>query len=50
MLAELDHPRFTGVWIGLHGSGDFHSTAYLLAWLDVARSRSRTGFFCYTQS
>ncbi|AUI58988.1 hypothetical protein B1H26_21835 [Amycolatopsis sp. BJA-103] len=49
MLAELDHPKFTGAWIRIHDSGDFHSTAYLLAWLDIARSRTDTGFYCYTK-
>ncbi len=49
MLAELDHPKFTGAWVRVHDSGDFHSAAYLLAWLDIARSTPETGFYCYTK-
>jgi hypothetical protein len=37
-------------YVRVHGSGDFFSEAYFLAWLEVARRRPRTIFYAYTKA
>jgi hypothetical protein len=49
MLAELAAPRFRGVWVRIHDSGDFFSNDYLNAWLRICRARPATQFYCYTK-
>jgi hypothetical protein len=49
MSAELDHPRFHGAWVRIHDSGDFFSTPYLMAWLEVIRAHPNTNFYAYTK-
>jgi protein gp88 len=49
MLDELSHKRFIDAWVRIHDSGDFHSRAYLSAWLEIMRARQRTRFYAYTK-
>jgi hypothetical protein len=36
--------------VRIHVSGDFFSQAYFDAWLEVARQRPKTAFYCYTKA
>ncbi|HEY3562476.1 MAG TPA: hypothetical protein VGL05_33650 [Kribbella sp.] len=49
MVDELGAARFRGCWIRIHDSGDFFSDDYLLAWLDICRTRPDTNFYAYTK-
>ncbi|MGW5722820.1 GP88 family protein [Amycolatopsis sp. NPDC003865] len=49
MVDELGAARFCGSWIRIHDSGDFFSDDYLLAWLDICRTRPDTNFYAYTK-
>lgn len=42
------HPRQR--YLRIHVSGDFHSVAYIEAWVRIARRRRRTQFWAYTRS
>ncbi|WP_100112542.1 GP88 family protein [Streptomyces alboflavus] len=51
MAEEIRHKRYLGKWIRLHDSGDFHSDAYLAAWLRIMRNAPEgIWFYCYTKS
>ncbi len=49
MVDELGAAKFCGGWIRIHDSGDFFSDEYLLAWLDICRTRPDTNFYAYTK-
>lgn len=49
MTEELQHPRYQGRFVRLHDAGDFHSRAYLDAWLRIMRTAPAVSFYCYTK-
>ena len=49
MITELGATKFHGAWVRIHDAGDFFSDAYLLAWLQVCRTRTEVNFYTYTK-
>ncbi|WP_086825906.1 hypothetical protein [Allokutzneria sp. NRRL B-24872] len=49
MVAELGARKFRGAWVRIHDSGDFFSSSYLQAWLDICRARPDANFYAYTK-
>ncbi|MGH3938695.1 MAG: GP88 family protein [Pseudonocardiaceae bacterium] len=49
MITELGAPKFVGVWIRIHDSGDFFCDDYVVAWLQVMAARPAVNFYAYTK-
>ncbi|MFE7759633.1 hypothetical protein [Streptomyces sp. NPDC057429] len=50
MSEEVQHRRYQGRFVRLHDAGDFHSRAYLKAWLRIMDSAPEdVSFYCYTK-
>jgi Gene product 88 len=49
MEDELNHPRYDSAFVRIHDSGDFFSSEYLDAWIEIAERIPDVTFYAYTK-